>query len=105
MPLRNRSAFDAVTEARLPTVLVSVEKLGAKPSLEAAASRLGVKLEDIDPGFGLVPVDPAQGIYCVQVIADRLPADFEQRQPYQGPYADPTIVPMGPVREAEKPKK
>ena len=85
-------------------VLVSVEGLVPAPTLEAAASRLGVKVDDIDAAYGLIPVDPKRGVYCVQVIADRLPAGFEQRKPYQGPYADPKIAPFGPVVSQKKSK-
>lgn len=85
-----------MSEDKPATVLVTVGKLGPNPDLQNAAQQLGVGLKDIDPGFGLVPIDAEAGLYCVQVVADRLPAGFELRDPYQGPFADPGIASFGP---------
>jgi hypothetical protein len=84
-------------------VLMTVEgKLGA-PSLSEAASQLGVKVEDIDPVFGVVPVDPSRGLYSVQVRDDRLPAASSTSQPYRGPFSNPEIAPFGPVQSGPEP--
>lgn len=88
-----------MSTAKSPTVLVTVTKLAGAPDLRAAAQQLGVKVEDIDASFGLIPIDVAAGTYCVQVISDRLPAGFEQRKPYQGPFADVGIAAFGQVRD------
>ncbi|MBE0615079.1 MAG: hypothetical protein IH604_15510 [Burkholderiales bacterium] len=91
-----------MSDAKPATVLVTVTNIGSSPELKDAAQQLGVRVEDIDAAFGLLPIDAGAGLYCVQVVADRLPAGFEQRDPYQGPFADPGIAPLGPVRRSRK---
>jgi hypothetical protein len=57
------------------------------PSIAAAANQLGVKPEDIDAAYGVVPVDPDRGLYAVQVRADRLPRQLEGvGEGYRGPW-------------------
>ncbi|HEY7299519.1 MAG TPA: hypothetical protein VH684_16555 [Xanthobacteraceae bacterium] len=70
------------------------------PSIAAAAKQLGVKPEDIDAAYGVVPVDPGRGLYAVQVRADRLPRQPQSgREGYQGPWSNPRIEPFGPIQE------
>ncbi len=66
---------------------------GRPPSLAAAAEQLGVAAADVDADYGVVPVDPIQGIYAVMVRADRLSIG-DPDDPYRGPYANPPIVPF-----------
>ena len=95
----------SVAATEKTNVLVTVEMPGIEPSIERAAIQLGVNVEDISVAFGLIPVDAGKGLFCVQVQADRLPADFVKRQPFQGPFADPEIAPMGPVQNSGDSKK
>lgn len=67
------------------------------PSLAEAAALLGVAAADLDEAFGVVPVDPAQGFYAVEIDADKAPAQSEG-QPYRGPFSSPRIVPLGTPR-------
>ena len=70
------------------------------PSIAAAAKQLGVKPEDIDAAYGVVPVDPDRGLYAVQVRADRLPRQPEGvGEGYRGPWSNPRIEPFGPIQE------
>ena len=64
------------------------------PSLAEAAGLLGVAVADLDEAFGVVPVDPAQGLYAVEVDADKLPAE-PAGQPYRGPFSSPRIGSLG----------
>jgi hypothetical protein len=74
--------------------LMTVVGKGHSPSLASAAEQLGVQTADVDPVYGVVPVDPAQGLYAVLVRADRLqPTDQEEN--YRGPYANPRISSFG----------
>jgi hypothetical protein len=84
------------------TVLATVKSPGNDaPSLESAAEQLGVHVEHIDARFGVVPIDPSQGLYCVQVLREHLPVGSEHT-PYRGPYANPEIRPFAPI---DTPKK
>jgi hypothetical protein len=67
------------------------------PDLAEAAALLGVSVVDLNEAFGVVPVDPAQGLYAVEIDADKVPARSEG-QPYRGPFSSPRIVPMGTPR-------
>jgi hypothetical protein len=78
--------------------LVTVRASDGPPSLDTAARELGVSVDDIDATFGVVPLDVHGGLYAVQVRADRLPNNFEDRDPYRGPYSNPRIDTFGPPR-------
>ncbi|HEY4201712.1 MAG TPA: hypothetical protein VGM83_14260 [Devosiaceae bacterium] len=68
------------------------------PSLAEAAALLGVVPADLNAAFGVVPVDPAQNLYAVEIDADKVPAQPAKGGPYRGPFSSPRIVPMGTPR-------
>ena len=68
------------------------------PSLAEAAALLGVAVVDLNAAFGVVPVDPAQGLYSVEIDADKVPAQPAGGGPYRGPFSSPRIVPLGTPR-------
>ena len=43
---------------------------GAKPTLADAAAKLGVAPAELSANFGLIPIDPAKGLYTVELDAD-----------------------------------
>jgi len=51
----------------------------------------------MNDAFGVVPVDPDQGLYAVEIDADKVPAQSEGK-PYRGPFSSLRIVPMGTPR-------
>jgi hypothetical protein len=67
------------------------------PSLAEAAALLGVALADLDAAFGVVTVEAAEGLYAVEIDADKVPAQLAGK-PYRGPFSSPPIVPMGAPR-------
>lgn len=73
---------------------------GRPPSIATAAKQLGVSTEDVDAGYGVVPVDPENDLYAVMVRADRLPPADAQQGDYRGPFANPKIEPLGPGKKA-----
>jgi hypothetical protein len=83
--------------------LMTITVPHGKPTLAEAAQRLGVQLSDMDATFGVVPIDPNQGLYAVQVRAGR--AKTPEGRAYQGPWSNPSIAPFGPVQEGNKPDK
>lgn len=74
-------------------VLVTV-RLPPQATLAQAMRRLELSEEDVDTGYGLVLIDPGEGLYGLRVsepAAHRIdPAAGG------GPYADPRIEPYGP---------
>jgi len=68
------------------------------PSLAEAAALLGVAPADLNAAFGVVAVDPAEGLYAVEIDADKVPAQPAGGGPYRGPFSSPRIVPLGTPR-------
>ena len=83
-------------------VLMTVEMPGAEPSIDRAASALGVADEDLDVAFGVVPIDPACAKYAVQVRADKVPTEMRPAGEHRGPWSNAKIAPFGPVRGPKK---
>jgi hypothetical protein len=81
-----------LNDAAMVLMTVTIER--DAPTLEDAALALGVAIGDIDAAFGLVPVDPGQGVYAVKVRADRIRQN--PGEPYSGPFSDPEIGPAKP---------
>lgn len=80
------------------TILLKLYFNHGKPSLEEAASKLGLHVEDLDQEFGVVSLDPEKRLYCVKAYLERLPLEFSVNQEeYPGPYSNPDIAPLGPV--------
>ncbi|ETK37407.1 hypothetical protein GCM10009530_64870 [Microbispora corallina] len=76
-------------------VLITV-RLPEGASLESAMSALGLEEDEVDTGYGLVPVDPGGGLYALRVSESagrRVGGDGAA-----GPHADPPIEPFGPPR-------
>jgi hypothetical protein len=73
------------------TALMTVHSTDGPPTLESAAHQLGMAVEDIDATFGVVLIDPARGLYSVQVNAERVPHHREQDEPHRGPFSNPRI--------------
>jgi len=80
-------SWKADTEA----ALMIVKGKDGPPSLDEAARQLDVAVEDLDPDFGVVAIDPDRGLYSVRVDASKLGRGFEEGQ---GPFSDPDISPM-----------
>ena len=76
-----------------PMALVLIDATPATANVTFAAQQLGVPPEAIDSVFGVVLVDPKEGLYSVLVQADALPSGFEYRRPFRGPFSNPRIEP------------
>ncbi|MET8449736.1 hypothetical protein [Streptomyces sp. NPDC005209] len=80
-----------------PVVLVTVT-LPAGATLGDALRRYDLTPDQVDQEYGLVSVDPAQGLYALLVTADA--AERITGTPgtpgAAGPYANPSIEPYGP---------
>ncbi|GGK83299.1 hypothetical protein HS048_17025 [Planomonospora sp. ID91781] len=71
-------------------------RLAAGATLAQAMEELGLPEEEVDTGYGLVAIDPAQGLYGLRVTE----AGARRMDPEAGggPYSDPPIEPYGPPR-------
>ncbi|MFI9803596.1 hypothetical protein ACIHEJ_04345 [Streptomyces sp. NPDC052301] len=79
-----------------PTVLVTVT-LPAGATLTDALRRYGLTSDEVDEAYGLVPVDPAQGLYAL-LVSEEAAARITGGPGVSGPYANPPIEPYGPPR-------
>jgi hypothetical protein len=86
-------------------VMMPVHKSNGAPSLAEAAGELGISVADIDQQFGVVAINPAQGLYAVQVKESSVGSADPGGEPYRGPYSNPKIAPFGPLQPAEPEKK
>jgi hypothetical protein len=59
------------------------------PTLAEAAKALGVKVEDCDPQFGVVVIDPAKRLYSVMSRSCNTTNPDGTR--FTGPWSDPRI--------------
>lgn len=75
-------------------VLITVH-LPTGATLADARRELGLAEDEVDDAYGLVPLDPGQGLYALRVTE---PAARRAAPPGGGPYSDPPIEPFGPPR-------
>jgi hypothetical protein len=82
----------------LPFALMTVVLMEDERSLTGVARVLGIKVEEIDPVFGVVPIDPERGTFAIQVRSDKaLQPSHIDAEHHRGPWANPAIAPLGPV--------
>ena len=72
--------------------MYTVHKENGPPTLAEAARQLGVAPENLDPAFGVQPVDPRTGDYAV-LMKDGQAAS---PPPDKTPFANPRIGTYGP---------
>lgn len=79
--------------------LMTVKSPAGVPSVESAATILNVSPSDMDPSFGVVPIDPEKGLYAVQVKAGALATRQNSGAQFDGPFSNPRIEGYGPKDE------
>ncbi|RJL31612.1 hypothetical protein [Bailinhaonella thermotolerans] len=82
-----------------PTVLITV-RLPRGARLRDAMDRLELDRDEVDVEYGLVPVDPDDGLYALRVTRAAA-VRAGQRPDAEGPFADPRIEPFGPPEPRE----
>ena len=76
-------------------VMVTIKGPGAAPTVEAIKTRYGLIQGDIDEQFGVVEIDPKEGVYTVLVeehAAAKLRPD--ENWSVEGPFSNPPIAPF-----------
>ncbi|GAA3508021.1 hypothetical protein FHR32_008230 [Streptosporangium album] len=74
-------------------LLVTV-RLPPQATLSQAIRHLGLSEKEVDTGYGLVLIDPDQGLYGLRVSEEA--ARALDPEAGGGPYSDPRIEPYGP---------
>jgi len=85
-------------------VMVQFRLPHGQSTLADAAKRLGIKISDLDAGYGVVPTDPADRLFVAMVEAGAAstaaahlgPATGAAADPAEGVFANPPIAPFGP---------
>jgi hypothetical protein len=83
----------------MPRVMVTLRLDPSQASVPEVLGLLGLAPEEVDPGFGVVPISPAERLYTILVdetAATRI-ADAPQ---VQGVFGNPRIEGFGPEEEA-----
>ncbi len=71
--------------------MYTVRGFDRPPNIVEVAKVLKVSVEDIDASFGVVSVDPDQGLYCVMADYSKIPSSFGETKQYEGPWSTPGI--------------
>lgn len=71
-------------------VITLPRHLGARPSLDAAATALGLETTEFDLAFGIIPIAPDR-----QMFAAKLPRKHLDRESIGPEVSDPKITPFG----------
>ncbi|MCT9933350.1 hypothetical protein N5079_24355 [Planotetraspora sp. A-T 1434] len=82
----------------MTSVLITV-RLPRDATLESAMRKLELAEDEVDGSYGLVPIDPDEGLYALRVSEEtgrRIHAAAGDSTHYPGPYSNPRIEPYGP---------
>ena len=79
-------------------LLLTCRLASTEATIESAARCLGVDADAIDPGFGVVLIDPADGKYAV-MVDEEVVERAVNRDGVEGPFANPKIEPFGPPEQ------
>ncbi|WP_327146141.1 hypothetical protein [Nocardia sp. NBC_01327] len=74
-------------------MLLLTVRLAQDATLELALRTLGLAVSDVDAGYGLVPLDPAQGLYALRVTDSAASRLATADDAGVGIFADPRIEP------------
>jgi len=67
------------------------------PTLDAIQRQFGLHPDDLDHAFGVIEVDPNDGLYTFMVDEQKAAQiSGHEAGNVQGPYANPKISPFGP---------
>ncbi|GAA0991902.1 hypothetical protein GCM10009555_080050 [Acrocarpospora macrocephala] len=78
-------------------VLITV-RLTRGATMDLALRKLGLTKQDVDLGYGLIPLDPDKGSYGMRVTPEAAAKLAAEGHDFEGPWSDPRIEPFGPPR-------
>jgi hypothetical protein len=88
----------------MQSVMLQFKHQGSAPSLDEVRRLFNLKVDEIDPQFGVIATDPDKSIYTVLVASkasERVRAVLatRPRDPAEGIFANPRIEPFGQPEE------
>jgi hypothetical protein len=81
-------------------VMVSLRLDPEQASLPEVRRLLGLAPEEVDAGFGVVNIDPAEHLYTI-LVDEPAAARVRDAAPVQGVFGNPRIEPYGPPEGGE----
>ena len=83
----------------MPRMLVTLRLDPAQATLPEVLRLLGLAPEEVDPGFGVVPIDPAERRYTI-LVDEAAAARVADAPQVEGVFGNPRIEGSGPQEEA-----
>ena len=81
-------------------VLVTVRlpgEIAEDATPESVAAFLGIAVSEMNVAFGVVPIDPGNGLFSLMIPMESLESlSQDMRARFEGPFANPKIAPFRP---------
>jgi hypothetical protein len=77
--------------------MVTLHLTAAEATLPQVLAKLGLSPHEVDPGFGLVSLDPDKRLYAI-LADERVAARIEGHASVQGTFSNPKIETFGPPK-------
>jgi hypothetical protein len=82
----------------MPRMMVTLRLDPAQATLPEVLGLLGLAPDEVDPGFGVVPIDPAERLYTI-LVDEAAAARIADAPQVQGVFGNPRIEGFGPPEE------
>jgi hypothetical protein len=83
----------------MPRVMVTLRLDPAQAALPEVLGVLGLAPEEVDPGFGVVPINPAEHLYTI-LVDEAAAARVADAPQVEGVFGNPRVEPFGPEEDA-----
>jgi hypothetical protein len=80
-------------------MMVTLRLDPAQATLPAVMGALGLAPDEVDPGFGVVPIDPAEHLYTI-LVDEAAAARVADAPQVEGVFGNPRVEPFGPEEDA-----
>jgi hypothetical protein len=80
-------------------MMVTLRLDPAQATLPAVMGVLGLAPDEVDPGFGVVPIDPAEHLYTI-LVDEAAAARVADAPQVEGVFGNPRVEPFGPDEDA-----
>ena len=82
----------------MPRVMVTLRLAPEQATLDEVRRLLGLAPEEVDPGFGVVNISPAEHLYTI-LVDEAAAGRIADAEPVEGVYGNPRVEPFGPPEE------
>jgi hypothetical protein len=83
----------------MPRVMVTLRLDSSQATLPEVLGLLGLDPEELDPGFGVVPIDPRRQLYTI-LVDEAAAARIADAPQVEGVFGNPRIEGFGPEADA-----